>query len=214
MNKGLLVGLAAGASLLVPGCGGGGGGGAGPSAAPTLLDVRPAAVRHLVVTAGAQQAAFTQATGRVWRAGQGASDEGAALLLGAEERLFPLRGYRRMRVDGRDPAFGLIAPAATLTVDTGRGPARTVVIGAATFNGGGFYARLGGTDDVFLVARSVLADLRSLAEGRAVMLPQVEDARIKQVLDDNAGPVAHPAADGPWVRQAVDAGATLPEARR
>jgi hypothetical protein len=210
MKERLLLTLAIGASLLVPGCGGGG----GRSAAPTLLDVRPAAVRHLVVTAGSQRAEFTQTADRVWRAGPGAGDEGAALLLGAEERLFPLRGYRRMRADGSDPAFGLIAPAATLTVDTGQGPARTVVIGAATFNGGGFYARLGGDGDVFLLARSVLADVRSLAGGRPVTLPEVEDARIKQVLDGNDRAVAGAAADSPWVRQAVDGGATLPEPGR
>jgi hypothetical protein len=210
MNERLVLGLAVGASLLAPGCGGAG----GRSAALTLLDVRPAAVRHLVVTAGSQRAEFTQTTDRVWRAGEGATDEGAALLLGAEERLFPLRGYRRMRADERDPAFGLVAAAATLTVDRGPGPARTVVIGAATFNGGGFYARLGDSGDVFLLARSVLADVRSLTGGRPVTLPQVEDARIKQVLDDNDNPVAGAAADGPWVRQAVDAGATLSEAAR
>ena len=210
MNGRLLLGLAVGASLVAPGCDGGG----GRSAAPMLLDVRPAAVRHLVVTAGSQRAEFTQTTDRVWRPGQGATDEGAALLLGAEERLFPLQGYRRMRADGRDPAFGLVAPAATLTVDTGQGPARAVVIGAATFNRGGFYARLGDSGDVFLLARAVLADVRSLAEGRPVTLPQVEDARIKQVLDDNDRPVAGAAADSPWVRQAVDAGATLSEAGR
>jgi len=210
MNGRLLLGLAVGASLLAPGCGGGG----GRSAAPTLLDVRPAAVRHLVVTAGSQRAEFTQTTDRVWRAGAGATDEGAALLLGAEERLFPLRGYRRMRAEASDPAFGFLAPAATLTVESGPGPAPTVVIGAATFNGGGFYARLGDSGDVFLLARSVLADVRSLAEGRPVTLPQVEDARIKQVLDDNDRPVSEAATDGPWVRQAIDAGATLPEVGR
>jgi cold shock CspA family protein len=118
-----------------------------------------------------------------------------------------------MRADGRDPAFGLIAPAATLTVDAG-GRAWTVVIGGATFNGGGFYARVGDSGDIFLLARSVLADLRSLAEGRPVKLPQVEDARIKQVLDREDRQVAGPAADGPWVRQAVDAGATLAEVGR
>jgi hypothetical protein len=209
MKERLLLGLAV-ASLLAPGCARGG----GRSAAPTLLDVRAASVRHLAVTAGSQRAEFTQTTDRLWRAGEGATEEGAALLLGAEERLFPLRGYRRMRADGRDPAFGLVAPAATLTVDRGQGPARTVVIGAATFNGGGFYARLADSGDVVLLARSVLADIRSLAEGRPVTLPQVEDARIKQVLDDDARPVAGGAADSPWVRQAVDAGATLPEAGR
>lgn len=209
MNERLLLGLAVAVSLLAPGCG------SGPrSAAPTLLDVRPAAVRHLSVTSGSRRAEFTQTTDRVWQAGPGASAEGAALLLGAEDRLFPLRGYRRMRADGRDPAFGLVAPAATLTVDSGTGPARTVLIGAATFNGGGFYACLGDFGDVFLVARSVLADVASLAEGRPVTLPQVEEARIKQLLDGDDREGAGPAADGPWVRQAVDAGATLPEARR
>jgi hypothetical protein len=211
MTARLVLGLAVGASLLAPGCDAGG----GRSTAPTLLDVRPAAVRHLVVTAGSQRAEFTQTTGRVWQAGHGASDEGAALLLAAEERLFPLRGYRRMRADGRDPAFGLVTPAATLTVDTGHGPAHTVVIGAATFNQGGFYARVGNSGDVFLLARSVLADVASLAEGRPRTLPQPEDARIKQqLLDDDARQAAGVAEDSPWVRQAVDAGATLPEAGR
>jgi hypothetical protein len=211
MNARLLSGLVAGASLLATNCAGDGGG--GRSAAPALLDVRAAAVRHLVVTAGTQRAEFTQTTGRVWQAGHGASDEGAALLLGAEERLFPLRGYRRLRADGADPAFGLVTPAATLTVDTGQGPARTVVIGSATFNHGGVYARLANGGDVFLLARSVLADVASLAEGRPVTLPQPEDARIKQLLDkDGEAPGA--AADSPWVRQAVDAGAALPEAGR
>jgi len=212
MTRRLLLGLAVGASLLAPGCGAGAGGG-GRSAAPTLLDVRAAAVRQVVVTAGSQQAEFTQTPDRVWRPGRGASAEAAALLLGAEERLFPLRGYRRMRVDGRDPAFGLVAPAATLTVDTGQGPARTVVIGAATFNHGGIYARLGDSGDVFLLARSVLADVASVAAGRPVTVPQVEDARIQQVLDDNDRPAAE-AADSIWLRQAVDTGATLPEAGR
>jgi len=210
MKRPLLLGLAVTAAVLASGLTGGGGG--GRSAAPTLLDVHAAAVRRLVVTAGSQRAEFTQTGDRVWRAGQGATDEGAALLLAAEERLFPVRGYRRMQVDGRDPAFGLVAPAATLTIESGQGPARTVVIGAATFNGGGFYARLDDSGDVVLVARAVLADLRSLAEGRPVTLSQVEDARIKEVLDDNDRPVAGAAAESPWVRQAVDAGATLPEA--
>ena len=210
MNERLLLGLAVAAALLAPACGGGG----GRSAAPTLLDVRPGAVRHLVVTAGSQRAEFTQTTDRVWRPGRGASDEGAALLLGAEDRLFPLRGYRRMRADGRDPAFGLVAPAATLTVDTGEGPARTVLIGATTFNHGGVYARLAHTGDIFLLARSALADIASLAEGRPVTLPQVEDARIKQVLGGDDQQVDGPASDSPWVRQAVDAGAALPEASR
>jgi hypothetical protein len=210
MNRRLLLGLAVGASLVAPGCGRGG----GRSAAPTLLDVRPAAVRHVVVSAGSQRAEFTQTTERVWRAAYGATEEGAALLLGAEERLFPLRGYRRMRADGRDPAFGLLAPAATLTVDTGKDPARTVVIGAATFNGGGFYARVGGSADVFLLARSVLADIRSVVGGRPVTVPQVEDAKIERILADEDKPVAGAAADSPWLRQAVDAGATLPEAAR
>jgi hypothetical protein len=209
MNRRLLLGLAVGASLVAPGCRGG----AGRSAAPTLLAVRPAAVRHLVISAGSERAEFTRTAGGVWQPGQGATDEGAALLLGAEERLFPLRGYRRMRADAGDPAFGLVAPAATLTVDTGKDPARTVVIGAATFNGGGFYARLGGSGGVFLLARSVLADVRSLAEGRPVTLPQAEDARIRQVLAADDGPAVGAAADSPWLRQAVDAGATLPEAR-
>jgi hypothetical protein len=209
MKRGLLLGLAVSALVLAPGCSAGGGG--GRSAAPTLLDVHPAAVRRLVVTAGSQRAEFTQTGDRVWRAGHGATDEGAALLLAAAERLFPLRGYRRMRVDGRDAAFGLVVPAATLTLESGHGPARTVVIGAATFNQGGFYARLDDSGDVVLLARSVLADLRSLAEGRPVTLPQVEDVRIKEVLDSNDGPVAGAAADSRWVRQAVDAGATLPE---
>lgn len=210
MNARLVLGLAVGASLLAPGCDAGG----GRATAPTLLDVRPAAVRHLVVTAGSQRAEFTQTSDRVWQAGHGASDEGAALLLAAEERLFPLRGYRRMRADGRDPAFGLVTPAATLTVDTGQGPTHTVVIGAATFNHGGFYARVGNSGDVFLLARSVLADVASLAEGRPRTLPQPEDARIKQLLDDDARQAAGAAPDSPWVRQAVDAGATLPEAGR
>jgi hypothetical protein len=86
------------------------------------------------------------------------------------------------------------------------------VIGAATFNRGGFYARLDDSGDVVLLARSVLADVRSLAEGRPVTLPQVEDARIKEVLENDDRPVAGAAADSPWVRQ-VDAGATLPEVR-
>jgi hypothetical protein len=119
-----------------------------------------------------------------------------------------------MRVDGRDPAFGLVAPAATLTVDTGQGPARTVAIGAATFNHGGVYARLGDSGDVVLLARSVLADVASVAAGRPVTLPQGEDARIQQVLEDNDRPAPGGAADSVWVRQAVDAGATLPEAGR
>ena len=211
MNGRLLLQVVVSAVLLAPACGGG----KVRSTAPTLLDVPPAAVRHLAVTAGSQRAEFIQTTDRVWRAGHGASDEGAALLLAAEDRLFPLRGYRRMRADGRDPAFGLVAPAATLTVDTGQGPARTtVLIGAATFNHGGVYARLAHTGDVFLLARSVLADLASLAEGRPVMLPQVEDARINQLLDGDDRRVDGPGTDGPWVRQAVDAGATLPEPSR
>jgi hypothetical protein len=194
---------------------GGCGHGPAPSAAPTLLDVHPAAVHKIILDAGGRRAEFTQSGDRVWRAGRGATDEGAALLLGAEERLFPLRGYRRMRLDGRDPAFGFDAPAAILTVDIGTGPPRTVAIGAATFNGGGFYARLGDAgDDVYLVARAVLADLRSLAEGRPVTLPQVEDARINKALRGNDQQEADGPAQTRWLRQAVDSGATLPEVGR
>jgi hypothetical protein len=186
--------------------------GAAPAkpAAPTLLDVAPAAVQRVVIDSGGRHAEFTQNGNRVWRAGTGGTDEGAALLLGAEERLFPLRAYRQMHLDPADPALGLAAPAALLTVDAGGGAPRTIAVGAATFNGGGFYARIGNEGDIFLVPRSVLADLRSLVEGRPVVLPQIEDAKIKQVYEDNEKQAATP-TESPWVSQALEAGAALPE---
>jgi hypothetical protein len=205
-------------SFLVVGAllaGGGCGSATDPPGAPTVLDVEPATVRRIAVVVAGRRAEFLQTAQRVWHPAAGATEQGAALLLGAEERLFPLRAYRRLHVDVADPAFGLAEPTATLTVETGDGETREVSVGAATFNGGGFYARLGGGGDaVYLLARSVLADLRSLAEGRPVLLPGVEDAAIDQALDEHDGSVAGGPPESPWVRQATEAGVSLPESGR
>ena len=211
MRRRLASWLVLGALLVGGGCGSA----TDRPAAPTVLDVELATVRRIAVVAAGRRAEFLQTAERVWRPAAGATEEGAALLLGAEERLFPLRGYRRLYVDAADPAFGLAEPAATLTVETGDGETREVIVGAATFNGGGFYARLGGHGDaVYLLARSVLADLRSLAEGRPVLLPGVEDAAIDQALDEHDKSVAGEPGESPWVRQASEAGVSLPESGR
>jgi len=129
------------------------------------------------------------------------------------DRLFPLRGYRLLEHPGDNPQFGLNPPAATFTVFSGEGET-TVAIGAATFNGGGYYARVARRPgDLFLLPRSILADLQSLVEGRPVAPPQPEDERIARVLAGGGGP-PDDGSENPWVRQALESGATLPSGQR
>jgi hypothetical protein len=182
-------------------------------AAPTAVEVAAPSVRSVTVQVGERRVRFTQDGQRVWHATEGASGEAAALLLAAEDRLFPLRGYRLVEHPGDDPQFGLNPPAATFTVSSGEGET-SVAIGAATFNGGGYYARVAGRPgDLFLLPRSILADLQSLVEGRPVAPPQPEDERIARALAGGDGP-PDDGSENPWVRQALESGATLPSGQR
>lgn len=193
------------AIVLAAGCGSG----AGDSGVSVLIDSPAADVRRIVATTrDGLRAELTHDGQGTWTPKPGLAPETAVLMFEAQDQLFPLRAYRRIRVDASNPEFGLADPDITLSATDISGRTHTLLLGHATFNDGGFYARRPDRADiVYLVPRRVVNDLRSLVQGRPVSAPHPVEEKFEQIADraQNAG-----SEPDLWLRQALESGASLP----
>ena len=195
------------ATMTMAGCGSG-----HPQAAVPVLVDRTAdqIIRIVAVARDGRRAELTHDGQGNWTAQAGGmSSERAVLMFEAQDRMFPLRAYRRVRADASDPQFGLTDPEITLSVTDGTGRAQELALGGPTFNGAGFYARRPGEPHgLYLVPRGVMNDLRSLIQGQAVSGPHEVEDKLDQIAA--RGQRAYEEPDS-WLRQATEAGAVVPE---
>ncbi|MGH9000730.1 MAG: hypothetical protein ACRDY7_15230 [Acidimicrobiia bacterium] len=199
----VLVAAAAG----LAGCGGEG---AAADPPPVLVGFSPDEVRRVVAEADGQRVELVRERRGTWSPAPGTPPEAAALVFGAEDRLFPLLGYRQMGIEPTRRAFGLVSPAARLVVEGPRGRAVTVLLGAPTFNGAGFYARREGIQGAtYLVPRRIMTDVLSVAAGRPVAVDDPVSEKVDRALEQ-AGQPSDRTEESPWVRQAEQAGMTVP----
>src|SRR5262249_47501087 len=146
----------------------------------------------------------------IWTPDGGTPDEAATLMVEFGDKLFPLQGYRELAADPAKADYGLLDPEIVLHVDDGRGE-RSVALGAASFTGGGNYARVDGeAGRVYLVPRGAMDQLRSLVLGHRVEAPpsdkeqQVGKEFADEVTASQTAPGdAPPPEDTPWLRQAT-----------
>lgn len=183
------------------------------SGVPTAVDVRPGQALRVTVKAQEKAVALSRDGDGNWVSDSGGSLETASLMFSAENRLLPLRGYRRLAVNASNPEFGLADPQVTFSVVDRRGSTHTAVVGARSFNQGGFYVQvLGAPAIVYLVPTQAVADLVSLLKGQPFSFPQPIDEAIRKTLRDYRKNVAM--AETPdvtaWLQQAMNAGATVP----
>jgi hypothetical protein len=116
-------------------------------------------------------------TSRGWQPRPGTAGTSAAFLSEREGDLFPLRAYRMLKTEGPRPDFGLADPELTVDVDEVGRRTATVEVGAATFNGEGFYARRRGDPRVYLLTRRAVDGLRSALRGEPVTTARSDPER-------------------------------------
>ena len=190
---------------LVAGCGSGG----GDSGVSVLIDRPAPEVRRITATSrDGRWVELTHDGQGTWTPQPGLAPETAVLMFEAQDQLFPLRAYRRIRADAANPEFGLTDPEITVSATDTGGRTETLLLGTVTFNDGGFYARRPDRGDVvYLVPRRVVSDLRSLIQGRPVAVSHSVEDKFDQIAarSQNAG-----SEPDQWLRQALDSGASLP----
>lgn len=177
---------------------------------PQLLDLRARSVRQLTVTWGTRRAQFDHLSSGSWVPRDGTPAETIPLLEGFEDRIFPLKAYRRITADSRSSEYGLADPQIRVEVRSESGVTRMVLLGSPTFTGGGFYAARANTPGVFLIARRVMDDFRSLAKGERVDSPR-SPAELERLQRAETRAKTEPEVISPWLRQSLDAGAVIPE---
>jgi Domain of unknown function (DUF4340) len=177
---------------------------------PEVLTLGSSDVRHVSVESGGTKTAFARNPDGSWSGEAGAPSQATTLLSDAETRLFPLRAYRTLDVDADQPEFGLASPEMTLTVDDTAGTTHRILLGAATFTGGGVYARR--ADDprrLFLVPHRTMDDLRSVLAGKALSATNDVPHKLRELKEKQAAADADQASW--WLRQVLDSDAQLPE---
>lgn len=125
-----------------------------------------------------------------------------SLMFDLERVLFPLRSYRRLSVDGDDPAFGLRDSALGVSVFSAAGDRWRVGFGAETFSGGGHYARLDGDSHVYVVIPKVIDSLKSVALGEKI--DRGIDPRFAAALNELQLVTAEEGDLNPWLAQVLD----------
>ncbi|MEW6472309.1 MAG: DUF4340 domain-containing protein [Actinomycetota bacterium] len=192
-------------TALVAGCGAD-----GDDPGVTALIDRPAAeiLRVTAIARDGRRAELTHDGQGTWTPQPGLAPEAAVLMFQAQDQLFPLRAYQRLRSDAANPEFGLTDPEITISAIDASGRTHTLLLGAATFNDGGFYARRPERGDVvYLVPRRVVHDLRSLIEGRPVTVAHPVEDKFEQIAARAERAGSEPDL---WLRQALESGASLP----
>lgn len=125
-----------------------------------------------------------------------------SLMFDVERVLFPLRSYRRLSVDGDDPAFGLRDSVLGVSVRTAAGDRWRVSFGAETFSGGGHYARLDGDPHIYVVIPKVLDSLQSVALGEKI--DRGIDPRFAAALNELQLVTMEEGELNPWLAQVLD----------
>lgn len=125
-----------------------------------------------------------------------------SLMFDVERVLFPLRSYRRLSVDGDDPAFGLRDSVLGVSVRTGAGDRWWVSFGAETFSGGGHYARLDGDPHVYTVIPKVIDSLKSVALGEKI--DRGIDPRFAAALNELQLVTVEEEELNPWLAQVLE----------
>lgn len=171
----------------------------GGSGAYTLVPAGPADLRTLEVSTSTTRVVLSRQGDRRWEPGGQTSAASATLLAERQDVLFPLRAYRKLRIDPGAPEAGLATPQFQLRITAIAGPPTRVSIGAANFNGAGFYATTSGDPAVYLVSRGAIDVLRSVVSGEFVQSPR--PAKETAVLTELPDEVDE--GSGPWQRQAV-----------
>jgi hypothetical protein len=134
-----------------------------------------------------------------WQPRPGTTAASAALLGEREGDLFPLRAYRMLHTDQTRPDYGLADPELVVDVDEGGGRTETVEVGAANFNGEGFYAHRRGDPRFYLLTRRAVDGLRSALRGEPVATarpdPERERLATAEQLSDSE------LTTNPWLAQ-------------
>ena len=125
-----------------------------------------------------------------------------SLMFDVERVLFPLRSYRRLAVDGDDPAFGLVDSTLGVIVRTEAGDSWRVTFGAETFSGGGHYARLDGDTHVYTVIPKVIDSLQSVALGEKI--DRGIDPRFAAALNELLLVTTEEEDLNPWLAQVLE----------
>jgi hypothetical protein len=167
----------------------------------TLVGVRPQEVRSLEVRSDAGQVLVRRDGTGAWSPGEAAPAASATLTYESQAVLFPLQAYRRLQIDAGSSEVGLTKPQYEVDITETSGRRSQLEIGRANFIGAGFYARLSGDPQVYLVARGTVDVLRSVVTGQRFETPRSakETALLNEAPDDSD-------PSGPWQRQAVGAG--------
>jgi hypothetical protein len=154
------------------------------------IDVTPDKVVTASFTAQGKTADMKAADG-VWSPSNGVSVQSATMLSTIQDRVFPLNAYRILSgVNQNDVAYGLSgqnnsgpdcgAVCTISAVDTA-GKTWKLTVGAPTFNGAGFYAKVDNDPRVFLITQQTVADIITEALGKDFSFP--ENAKYKKVDD-------------------------------
>ncbi|MDE0668192.1 MAG: hypothetical protein F4236_09630 [Acidimicrobiia bacterium] len=125
-----------------------------------------------------------------------------SLMFDLERVLFPLLSYRRLSIDGDNPAFGLRDSTLGVAARTPAGDSWRVMFGAETFSGGGHYARLDGDPHVYTVIPKVIDSLKSVALGERV--DRGIDPRFAAALNELQLVTVEEEDLNPWLAQVLD----------
>jgi hypothetical protein len=218
------LGAFAGLALVAGGLSGCGGDDSG-KVDVVVIDVAESRIASVTFTAGAKSATFENRDG-VFVPGPGGSAE-SATLLNASSETFPVLAYRIMSdADLAAPDYGLVAGTASavaaasrpkecgagcsLTITATDGTAHKLSVGARTFNSAGFYGTVEGDPRVFLLISGTVAQIISMATGRAFAFPPTKQeadlaATQARLAEEAAGRGSPEANYDPYLRQVLAA---------
>lgn len=173
------------------------------------VKVTPGSVVNAKFTAAGQTAEIRKIDD-IWVPGQGATAQGAVLLEGSEDRVFPVNAYRiihpRPNVDHSNPIYGLVEGSGrSMEVTDASGKTWRLTVGKPTFNLAGFYAKVDGDPRIFLITSQQVGDIISFATGKQFSFPatrkfQQVDQKLREAATEGQDdtPDYHP-----WLKQAM-----------
>jgi hypothetical protein len=141
---------------------------------------------------------------------QGATAQGAVLLEGVEERVFPVNAYRIIEpvngIDPNNPFYGLAEGSGrAMEVTDSKGKTWKLTVGKPTFNLAGFYAKVEGDPRIFLITSQQVSDIISFATGKQFTFPLTYKYRqVDEKLNEAATEGKDDTPDyHPWLKQAL-----------